>query len=77
MRRPLWTYRPALCLLGLHATSERRASTTTKVGGMLHPAYRVIAECDRPGCTYSAVIEDAVVVPLSACRIIPDQMADS
>lgn len=75
MRRPLWTYRPLLCMLGLHAKSQRRASTLVKVGPLLRPGYRLIAECDRPGCTYCAEVAPPVEVPLSDVRVIPDRIA--
>lgn len=76
MRRPLWTYRPLLCLLGLHATSQRRAATlvvdrTYETGsatqlGVVHTyGYRVIEECDRPGCCYSAEVSPAVAEPIA------------
>lgn len=76
MIRRLWMCRPLLCLLGLHATSQRRASTLIKVGGVHRVGERLIAECDRPGCTYSAQIGEAVAVPWDRVRIVPDRLAD-
>lgn len=75
MNRSLWKYRPLLCKLGLHATSERRASTWVKVGNVHRPGYRVVAECDRPMCTYSTEVAAAVVVPSDQARIVPDRIA--
>lgn len=68
--------RPLLCLLGLHATSQRRASTLIEVDGFHRPGARLIAECDRPGCTYSAQVGEAVLVPWKDVRIAPDRIAD-
>lgn len=62
MRRPLWTYRPLLCLLGLHHTRVRPAATWLKVGALHHPAYRIMVECRRPCCTYAAQSGEVVIV---------------
>lgn len=76
MRRPLWTYRPLLCMLGLHDTSQRRAATlvvdetyghgSATHYGIVHTyGYRVIEECDRPRCGYSAEVSPPVAAPWS------------
>lgn len=62
MRRPRWTYRPLLCLLGLHATTKRRAAGTIKVGDMYHMGYRLITDCQRLTCPYVREIVPVTVV---------------
>ena len=57
MNRPLWTYRPLLCILGRHVTSRRRAATSRRVGDLHETVYRLLDECDRPGCTYVVEVE--------------------
>lgn len=61
LRRPLWTYRPLLCMLGWHATSTRRVPKSVPrmvpgVGEVYANEWRLIAECDRPGCTYARML---------------------
>lgn len=62
MRRPLWTYRPLLCLLGLHDERIRPARTWVQVGEFHHHAYRVIAECRRLCCTHVTEVARPVIV---------------
>lgn len=60
MHRPLWTYRPLLCLLGLHDTRVRPAATWVKIGDLHHSAYRIMTVCRR--CDYSRQSGEAVIV---------------
>lgn len=60
-RRPLWTYRPPLCMVGLHVTSTRRVPrsvprVTPGFGKIYHTEYHLIAECDRAGCCHSRML---------------------
>lgn len=58
LRRPMWTYRPLLCMVGWHMTSQRRVPALvprrTASGDVVHETrYKLIKECDRFGCTFS------------------------
>lgn len=58
MKRPLWTYRPLLCMLGWHAYSvQRRASLQADADSGTHrTVWQLVATCDRLGCTKAKVV---------------------